>query len=220
MSHFIRALVVLAILVNHSFAATLSCGADRSGPFPCPVRSPENGHYYGAVYDRMDNMRPRSWLEARDLAATYTHLGVPAHLATVTSPSENEFLKGLRLSNSFWIGASDSEVEGEWRWMTGPEAGQLFWNGAQDGTAVTFADWHNGEPNNFGPPEHYATFGFGGNFRDGWNDLPNDGGIGLSWVSGYLVEFPVPEPSSYALVAIGALTLAGYGWLDKRRRCC
>lgn len=211
MRSIIRILFAWGWLSTPVAAATLWCGGNRNGPFPCPVKNPDNGHYYGFVYERIDG-RVISWLEARDQAETIFYRGTPGYLATVTSPSENDFLKQLLPGGGTakWIGATDSLVEGEWRWATGPEAGQLFWQGAENGTAVMFADWHSGEPSNsrFGEEgEDYAAFGHSV-FRNGWNDLPNDG-IDASWVNGYVIEFPVPEPSSYALALFGVAALIG-----------
>ncbi len=45
-----------------------------------------------------------------------------------------------------WVAASDSAVEGVWRWVAGPEAGQL----------VDASLWAAGEPNNVGD-EDYAV---------------------------------------------------------------
>jgi hypothetical protein len=48
-----------------------------------------------------------------------------------------------------------------------------------------------------------------------WNDLPNND---HSWQDGYLVEFStVPEPSTYALAAIGLIGVAGVIRQRKRR---
>ncbi len=213
MRSLILELVLLAIVATPGGGGTLSCGEDRNGPFlPCPVMNPVNGHYYGMGYGRVDG-RNFTWHEARDDAETLTFNGMRGYLATVTSPSESEFLK-QSLSNytATWMGASDAAVEGEWRWMTGPEAGQLFWHGDASGEALGFTDWHVGEPNDLGglsSGEDYATFGHG-DMHDGWNDLPNLA-YDASWANGYLVEFsPVPEPSTYALLTIGGVALAIY----------
>ncbi len=219
MSHFIRVLIVLAILANHSFAATIRCVGLREY-VERPTLNPENGHYYWTCFGVDSNNRVLSWQAAQGAAASMSFLGVPGHLVTITSAEENEFLEqsggrdgGGGQRPEGWIGASDAEVEGEWRWVVGPEAGQLFWLGGPDGTAVTFADWDpvTGEPNDQSG-EDYAMMGWR---NKNWNDLPE---FDATWHRQFVVEFSVPEPSSYVLIAIGALTLAVCGRLCRRRR--
>jgi len=60
------------------------------------------------------------------------YYGLRGYLATITSQVENDFIKG-KTKGVGWIGASDAAVEGDWRWVTGPEGledggkGLLFW---------------------------------------------------------------------------------------------
>ena len=90
-------------------------------------------------------------------------------MATLTSQEESDFA-GKQASGAGWIGGSDEETEGEWKWVTGPEAGTVFWNGEVNGSTSNFAFWNNNEPNNLGV-EDYAhitdpTIGMPG----AWND--------------------------------------------------
>ena len=39
------------------------------------------------------------------------------------------FLIFTRFAFVGWIGASDTNDEGHWMWVNGPEKGQQFWNG-------------------------------------------------------------------------------------------
>ncbi|XP_062367740.1 uncharacterized protein LOC134055419 [Cinclus cinclus] len=59
--------------------------------------------------------RSLSWLAARNACAD---LG--AHLAVVGSEQEQEFLlDNIERSVSYWLGMTDAEQEGKWRWVTG-----------------------------------------------------------------------------------------------------
>ena len=77
-----------------------------------------------------------SWMAARDLAASngMMYFGLRGYLATITSQEENDFIK-TKTTSLGWIGANDETVEGDWRWVTGPEGledsgkGLLFWRG-------------------------------------------------------------------------------------------
>ena len=127
-----------------------------------------------------------SWYEARDNAEAAELNAVPeitGHLATITSQEENDVVFGLLTATS-WLGGSDDEEEGVWRWVTGPEAGQQFWQGLAGGFAVdgAYENWAGGEPNQFfGPadPENFAHLR-----ADGlWNDLPGDDNLN------YIIEW-------------------------------
>ncbi|XP_062610565.1 perlucin-like protein [Saccostrea cucullata] len=61
-------------------------------------------------------------------------------LVEMESSSENNFVRMLaqNLTESVWLGATDREVEGQWRW-------------ADNNSLLTFSDWdvlHN-QPNNY-----------------------------------------------------------------------
>lgn len=210
MAGTIRIHVVLAayfLLTSSAYAATLDCGG-LTRPFEnCPQLNPATGHYYARVVEEPGEII--TWDEAREGAASFTFQGVQGHLVTITSQAENDFFTTTTrfLKEGLWIGASDRDVEGEWRWVVGPEAGQLFWSGGPDGTANGFSTWNTGEPNdsiNSPGGEDYAVFGNG--LERVWNDLGDDS---PAFAEGYIVEFSVPEPSTYAMAIIGLIGLAG-----------
>jgi hypothetical protein len=177
------------------------------------VLNPDNGHYYIWVGTTNFPEATRGWETANEYANSHTYQGMPGYLATLTSAAELEFARQhFNDRGESWLGGSDRDVEGDWRWVTGPEAGELFWS---QGTTVTFASWAIGEPNDehldFG--EDYLAF-----YRGvvGWNDFSGD--LNNSVIHGQLIEFsPVPEPSSYALATIGLIGMAGVIRQRKRR---
>ncbi|MFK7746775.1 MAG: T9SS type B sorting domain-containing protein [Kordia sp.] len=149
---------------------------------------PSTGHYYFYVANT-----GITWTEARDAAAAQTYFGLEGYLATLTSEEEAE-LAGSQSSGTGWIGATDIDQEGTWQWVTGPEAGTVFWIGEVNGTPQNglYTFWNSGEPNNLGG-EHYAhitdpSIGLMGS----WNDLPNLGSTDPNspyHPQGYIVEF-------------------------------
>jgi len=149
---------------------------------------PATGHYYLYVQDV-----GITWHEALEAAEAQEFFGLQGYLATITTPEEVQ-ITGEQALGTGWIGGSDQAVEGVWRWKSGPENGQIFWNGSVSGSAPDgmFAFWNTGEPNNLFE-EHYAhitdpSIGILGS----WNDLANTGSTDPEspyHPQGYIVEF-------------------------------
>ncbi len=142
------------------------------------------GHYYEYVPSL-----GITWTAARDAAALRTFYGLQGYLATISSQDESDLL-GAQAPGAGWIGASDATTEGDWYWVTGPEAGTLFWRGTAGGTAFGYEFWNTGEPNQSGN-EDYAHITAPGVGLDGsWNDLSNTGAASGDYQpKGYLVEY-------------------------------
>ena len=129
-----------------------------------------------------------TWDAAKIAAENSNYYGRQGYLATLTSQEEADFA-GKQAAGSGWIGGSDADNEGVWKWVTGPEAGTVFWNGAVNGSTPNYANWNNNEPNNQGD-EDYAHITDSSIGRPGaWNDLGIAGGGGLYQAKGYIVEY-------------------------------
>ena len=133
-----------------------------------------NGHYYEFINASVN------WNTAVSNASASTYFGLKGYLVTVTSQGESEFVKTKLNGAQGWLGASDATNEGDWKWVTGPENGTLFWKGDSYGSAQNgeYANWNGSEPNNL-DNEDYGQFVTTGS----WNDL--DGTSEL----GYVVEY-------------------------------
>ena len=142
-----------------------------------------NGH----VYEVCQLPGPdRTWEAARQAAAESTCGGVMGHLATITSPEENEFVAGLVGADPagyyYWIGGHQpdpfSPPAAGWVWVTGEP-----W---------AYTNWAPDEPNDYGDGQesHLAMWGVTGREPVGtWNDegyVIADGG--------YVVEYDLAWP--------------------------
>ncbi|WP_051220767.1 T9SS type B sorting domain-containing protein [Flavobacterium filum] len=168
---------------------------------------PSNGHYYEYV--------PAigiTWNNARIAAANRTYYGLQGYLATITAPDEAQ-LSGEQSAGAGWIGGSDEQTEGIWRWMTGPEIGMIFWNGGINGTTPNYANWNNGEPNNAGDEDYAHITAPGVGILGSWNDLSNTGeASGDYQPKGFIVEYggmpgdPILQISTSTTITIPSIT--------------
>jgi formylglycine-generating enzyme len=88
-------------------------------------------------------------------------------------------------SGYFWLGGSDAEQEGVWRWI--------------DGTPITYGRWQSNEPNNQSGVEHALHVVVGNTI---WNDAPMNGEGG--WNHAYALEKRSLSLLSLPFVAQGA----------------
>jgi hypothetical protein len=91
-----------------------------------------------------------TWSEANTAAQGKIFSGATGYLATITSSDEQNFVS--RLTSEGWIGGSDIDQEGEWKWVGGDEAGLSFWQGDADTGAPVdnaYSNWVGGMPDNY-----------------------------------------------------------------------
>jgi MYXO-CTERM domain-containing protein len=160
-----------------------------------------NNHYYELSATFTD------WATALAAAAGAGPAPAPGysapHLVTITSAGENSFVSStIAPSQLFWAAGSDAAVEGEWRWVAGPETGEIFWNGGPGGSSPTYAAWSGGEPNDAGGEDVLV-----GNWSgDRWNDLAGPGAVRyvIEWS---LLPVSTPTPGAALLVLSGLVAL-------------
>jgi len=144
------------------------------------VLNQDTGHSYKYV------SASKNWAEAQAEAEA-----AGGHLATITSDAERDFVLNDALfpnrPDRVWIGASDSRDDGNWEWVTGPEAGVAINSTPSSGY------WDLREPNNSSNNEHHALMNTNGGNEGLWNDFP-----GTSSIEGYLIEIsPRPADAVY-----------------------
>lgn len=108
-----------------------------------------NGHRYKVIQD--DSIT--DWDDAKKYCEAQG-----GYLATITSPGENDFVYSYMVSEGYesaYLGLSDAETEGEWKWC--------------NGEIVVYTNWNSGQPNKENANEDYAMFYY--KYMDGtWND--------------------------------------------------
>ena len=106
-----------------------------------------------------------SWEEAKKYCES---LG--GYLVTITSAEEQEFItsfvkeKGFT-KNRFWIGATDKENEGTWKWVTGEK--------------FIYTNWSDYQPDNndSGPQNYIVYLAYNRSYKENaekWDDIKND----------------------------------------------
>ena len=145
-----------------------------------PTFNPANGHYYQLVESNL------SWSAAKAAAEASSYGGAQGHLATITSQSENDFVKSLVNHSTLdwvWIGGRQPDAcqlpkDSGWEWVTGE--------------AWSYTNWAGTEPNDFqGTCESLLIIhgaGGGGNFGK-WTDLAASHSAYGTPLKPYVVEY-------------------------------
>ena len=124
-----------------------------------------NGHYYQSFDIDM------TWKEAKEYCES-----IGGYLVTVTSKEENDLVYSISLEVNgldCWLGATDEEEEGVWKWVTGET-----WD---------YTKWDEKQPDDIGDGEDYLHMWKQGTWNDNDNDNVNE--LGNDAASGFVCEW-------------------------------
>ena len=123
-------------------------------------------------YILYDNVQNLSWHEAKIYCEQQG-----GHLATLSTQSEYNAIKNMMQGTDFtqtFLGATDEENEGVWKWITGES-----WS---------YTNWNTNEPNNCDGNENYLALNNSGlDFT--WNDIANF----CEYDSAFICEIDLPH---------------------------
>ena len=120
----------------------------------------KDGHYYSLYNESL------TWTEAEAICVS-----MGGHLVSINSAEEQKLIEEILpfgIMNLYWIGATDKDSEGVWKWV---DTGEVFWQGQSNGSGTGYSNWNSGEPNDNESEEDYAHI-YNNNVSFGkWNDI-------------------------------------------------
>lgn len=182
------------------------------------ARDPVTGDYFEFIEAHLD------WFAAENAAARSSLFGMSGYLASIHPSGEAELsaasanaIAASIITKNAWLGGSDEEKEGVWRWMTGPRTGMEFWHGGASGDtpAGAYSNWYETEPNNDHSPDgenhmemdHHTDSGR--TVEGEWNDREYDN----SGVGGYIIRYGgMPGDKAMRTVSSLKLQLVDFIW--------
>uniref|UniRef100_A0A8C9ZEZ8 C-type lectin domain-containing protein n=1 Tax=Sander lucioperca TaxID=283035 RepID=A0A8C9ZEZ8_SANLU len=136
-------------------------------PFCCPN---ERWEYFNGSFYYISSTE-KTWQQSRDDC-----LQKGADLVIINSKEEQVLVK---FKKRLWIGLTDSEREGTWKWV--------------DGTPLTTSYWMSGEPNDVSGEDCVEILNF--DSEKSWNDRRCS--LPLNWICEMKVQHPYSSISPF-----------------------
>ncbi|XP_077185447.1 hepatic lectin-like isoform X2 [Paroedura picta] len=131
--------------------------------FPCGPDTRQWEYFYGKCY--YFSLETASWMQAK--ARCEEKL---SQLVVINNTAEQNFIQTRTRNDRYWMGLTDRDREGTWRWVDGSDYN------------TGFMHWKPGEPNNDGHGEDCAHVWGNGE----WND------VYCTYFCYYICEKPLP----------------------------
>jgi hypothetical protein len=154
--------------------------------FCAPTYNAATGHWYDTVLSGANG----SWNNAESNA-----IALGGNLVTINDAAEEAWLRSTFSGTTrYWIGFTDSETEGTWKWSSGENS--------------TYVNWNPGEPNNSrsrDSNEDYAVLNWNtstGAWND-WSYARRDYECNIEGIAEYSAPSTVPVPGSLLLACSG-----------------
>jgi len=152
--------------------------------YEAPSKSQSETSFGGHTYELYN--APNFFHVVNSFAEAQSRGGRKGRLLTISCAAQNDHIKNFLIGQGVaevWLGASDQQTEGEWKWLQGPLEDRIFWSGDQNGFAVTglYSNWATGEPNNVNL-EHCASMK---SVSGQWNDVLCGDEIALPFIVEY-----------------------------------
>lgn len=185
----VASITVGIVLLGMIIVTVLFTAVNGAATRNIPSTALKFGDNYYQLYDNS-----MTWTQAEKYCES---LG--GHLATITTADENNFIKELIVNQgnkkTYWLGASDAEKEGAWKWVTGER--------------FLFSDWENGDPNNdrrkTDEGEDYLEIVSSLRWNDGEEDGDGAGNYALN-NHGFICEWDGKSTKGYLLKTETCLT--------------
>ncbi|KAM6469347.1 hepatic lectin-like isoform 1-T1 [Liasis olivaceus] len=161
---YLLIIILFGLVVAQEGSKLQQQGQGIKDMYPCGAKSREWDYFDGACY--FFSFQQLIWHTAKN-HCEQQH----SQLVVITNQYEQNFLQSRTRGERYWIGLSDNNIEGHWRWVDNTDY------------RTSFKNWARGEPNDHGNDEDCAQIHEAGE----WND------VSCNTKSFYVCKKPLPS---------------------------